>query len=115
MILQVSNLISPAPLLVHAYTFVHGFALQLMHESSKDYRKLNYRNLKKQLLKAVHFSPLLQESTVVGRNVYGILRAGRSLGTESIILSVPLLEEGGHNRHGIAVMLALAEYFQSEM
>ena len=50
----------------------------------------------------------------MGRNVYGILRAGRSLGTESIILSVPLLEEGGHNRHGIAVMLALAEYFQSK-
>ena len=54
----------------------------------------------------------------MGRNVYGILRAGRSLGTESIILSVPLLEErreeGGRNRHGIAVMLALAEYFQSK-
>ena len=54
----------------------------------------------------------------MGRNVYGILRAGRSLGTESIILSVPLLEkgreEGGRNRHGLAVMLALAEYFQSK-
>jgi hypothetical protein len=54
----------------------------------------------------------------MGRNVYGILRAGRSLGTESIILSVPLLkgeaEEGGRNRHGIAVMLALVEYFQSK-
>ena len=50
---------------------------------------------------------------MIGRNVYGILRAGRSLGTESIILSVPLLEERGRNHHGIAVMLALAEYFQS--
>ena len=54
-----------------------------------------------------------QEATVSGRNVYGILRAGRSLGTESIILSAPLLEEG-RNRHGITVMLALAEYFQSK-
>ena len=54
---------------------------------------------------------------MVGRNVYGILRAGRSLGTESIILSVPLLleeKDGGYNRHGIAVMLALVEYFQSK-
>lgn len=56
----------------------------------------------------------------MGRNVYGVLRAGRSLGTESIILSVPLPgeeeegERGGRNRHGIAVMLALAEYFQSK-
>ena len=49
-----------------------------------------------------------------GRNVYGILRAGRSLGTEAIILSAPLLE-GGRNRHGIAVMLGLAEYFQSKL
>ena len=66
-------------------------------------------------LMRVYLSNVLQVSTVIGRNVYGILRAGRSLGTESIILSVPLLEEGGHNRHGIAVMLALAEYFQSKI
>ena len=57
---------------------------------------------------------VLQESAVIGRNVYGVLRAGRSLGTECIILSVPLLEEG-RNRHGIAVMLTLAKYFQSEL
>ena len=50
---------------------------------------------------------------MTGRNVYGILRAGRSLGTESIILSVPLLEES-RNHHGVAVMLALVEYFQSK-
>ena len=50
---------------------------------------------------------------MTGRNVYGILRAGRSLGTESIILSVPLFEEG-RNHHGVAVMLALVEYFQSK-
>ena len=49
-----------------------------------------------------------------GRNVYGILRAGRALGTESIVLSVPLLEEG-RNHHGIAVTIALAQYFQSKM
>ena len=68
------------------------------------------------VLRSIH---LLQESTVAGRNVYGVLRAGRSLGTESIILSVPLLEKreesgGDRNRHGIAVMLALVEYFQSK-
>ena len=77
-------------------------------------RFLSYNAL---LVHACTFAHLLQESTVVGHNVYGILRAGRSLGTESIILSVPLLREekdGGHNRHGIAVMLALVEYFQSK-
>ena len=57
---------------------------------------------------------LKQEATVSGRNVYGILRAGRSLGTEAIILSAPLLEDG-RNRYGITVMLALAEYFQSKL
>ena len=89
-----------------------------MHENSKAEDLYDYPKKKKKketvCLKLCAFSHLLQESTVVGRNVYGILRAGRSLGTESIILSIPLLEEGGHNRQGIAVMLTLAEYFQSK-
>ena len=46
--------------------------------------------------------------------MYGVLRAGRSQGTEAIVLSAPLLPNG-RNHHGIAVMLALAEYFQSKL
>lgn len=56
----------------------------------------------------------VQNNEVSGRNLYGILRAGRSLGTESIILSTPYLTSGTENHHGTAVMLALIEYFKSE-
>ena len=66
-------------------------------------------------LSPLSHTPLLSQDAIVsGRNVYGILRAGRSLGTESIILTAPLLDKG-RNHHGIAVMLALAEYFQSQL
>lgn len=55
-----------------------------------------------------------QSAHLSGRNVYGILRAGRSLSTESIILSAPLslAADNLSNSNGIAVMLAVANYFK---
>ena len=49
---------------------------------------------------------------VEGRNVYGILRAGRAQSTESIVLSAPYLLEDADNAHGVAILLSLTKYFQ---
>ena len=56
-----------------------------------------------------------QSPLVSGTNVYAILRAGRALGTESIILSTPHQSYSSNNSYGIAVMMALANYFRSEL
>lgn len=55
-----------------------------------------------------------QNPVLSGTNIYGILRAGRALGTESIILSAPHLSHGSDNSYGIATMMALANYFKSK-
>ncbi len=52
-----------------------------------------------------------QGATISGRNVYGVLRSGRSSSAEAIVLATPLQSD---NRHGIAVMLTLAKYFNGE-
>ncbi len=43
-----------------------------------------------------------------GKNVYGVVRSGRSSSAETIILTTPLQP---NNTHGVAVLLALAKYF----
>lgn len=53
-------------------------------------------------------------ASLSGRNVYGILRAGRASSAESLVFSCPTGEDGP-NTHGLAVMLSLAEYFKSEL
>ena len=57
----------------------------------------------------------IQSPLVSGTNVYAILRAGRALGTESLILSAPHQSYNSNNSCGIAVMMALANYFRSEL
>ena len=47
----------------------------------------------------------------VGKNVYGILRAGRSASTEALVLMAPSKLAGGQINYGVAVLLALAHYF----
>ena len=54
----------------------------------------------------------LQSTSVSGRNVYGILRAGRSSSAESLVFSAPSGEVA--NTHGLAVMMSLAKYFRSK-
>ncbi|XP_064398574.1 glycosylphosphatidylinositol anchor attachment 1 protein-like [Halichondria panicea] len=51
------------------------------------------------------------EVSISGRNVYGVLRSGRSSSAEVIVLATPLQPD---NRHGIAVMLTLAKYFNAK-
>ena len=48
---------------------------------------------------------------IAGRNVYGILRAGRAKSTEAIVLSAPYLTGDQDNSHGAAIMLSLAKFF----
>ena len=55
----------------------------------------------------------LQSASVSGRNVYAILRAGRSSSAESLVFSAPTGD--APNTHGLAVMLSLAKYFKSEL
>ena len=55
-----------------------------------------------------------QNPVLSDTNIYGILRAGRALGTESIILSAPHLSHGSDNSYGIATMMVLANYFKSK-
>jgi len=61
------------------------------------------------------FLHLCQRVGVAGCNVYAILRAGRSSSVEALVLSAPHPSPGGGSTlHGLATMLALAEYFKSE-
>jgi glycosylphosphatidylinositol transamidase len=53
-----------------------------------------------------------QAASVSGRNVYGVLRAGRASSAESLVFSAPSGEAA--NTHGLAVMLSLAKYFKSK-
>jgi glycosylphosphatidylinositol transamidase len=51
-----------------------------------------------------------------GKNVYAIHRAKRAAGTEALVFNVPFFSRNGANRRNfaaIALMLSLAEYFQS--
>jgi len=53
---------------------------------------------------------------VRGTNVFAILRAKRSSGTESVVFNAPFFPRNGStkkNLAAIALMLAVAEYFQS--
>ena len=52
-----------------------------------------------------------QEGNVVGRNVYGILRAGRSASTEALVLMAPNKLASGQTNYGVALLLAMANYF----
>jgi GPI-anchor transamidase subunit GAA1 len=51
-----------------------------------------------------------------GQNVYGILRAVRTPGTEALVLSAPYRPEpfGENTLPGIALMLGVAKAFRSE-
>ena len=72
--------------------------------------------MKRNLFQCFNLCTCIQSNSVSGRNVYGILRAGRALGTESIVLSSPYLSHNlEKNHYGVAVMLALIEYFKSEI
>ena len=51
-------------------------------------------------------------STIMGTNVYGILRAPRIAGTEAVVLSVPYLS--GKNMGAIALMMSLADHCRSK-
>jgi len=53
-----------------------------------------------------------QVPDVSGKNVYGILRSGRSTSAEAIVLTAPVHPL---NRHGLAVVLALAKYFNGKL
>ena len=60
--------------------------------------------------------PVTKEIDQPGTNVYAILRSKRSAGTESLVFNTPFFPNNGPGRKnlaGIAVMLSLAEYFQS--
>ena len=54
---------------------------------------------------------LWQTGKVTGRNVYGILRAGRSASTEALVLMAPSKLAGEKTNYGVAVLLAMANYF----
>jgi glycosylphosphatidylinositol transamidase len=58
--------------------------------------------------------PFGQRSKYHGRNVYAVLRAPRTAGTEAIVLSVPYradLTPNGSSLPGLALLLSLAKYF----
>lgn len=53
--------------------------------------------------------------TILGRNIYGILRASRASTTEAIILLAPFhTRNGASNIYGIALTLSLAKYFRTK-
>jgi hypothetical protein len=57
------------------------------------------------------------KAVVRGTNVFAVLRAKRAAGTEALVFNAPFFPKhvaGRKNLASIALMLALAEYFQSK-
>ena len=80
-----------------------------------------------QLFKRIGFQEVEEQNFTVldpvssaetpGSNIYAILRAKRAAGTESLIFNVPYFPKNSKQRKntaGVALMLAVAEYFASE-
>ncbi|XP_066065448.1 glycosylphosphatidylinositol anchor attachment 1 protein, partial [Chamaea fasciata] len=59
-------------------------------------------------------TPPVSPQLVRGTNVFGVLRAPRSAGTEALLLLVPG-SEGGRNCQAVGLLLALAEYCRGQI
>lgn len=54
-----------------------------------------------------------EPSTIIGMNIYGILRAPRIAGTEALVISVPYKQ--GSNKGALALMLSFADHCRSKL
>ena len=60
---------------------------------------------------------LLNNQTVKGENIYGILRAPRASSTESMVMSTPLRPSAtgiGRTDGSVALLLSMAKYMKSK-